>query len=60
MEWRHLPVAGGVYGQHPDFLEGMLMLKEARGRYEEKKRNEEESKHRSEAHKAQAKRGRRK
>jgi hypothetical protein len=59
MDWRHLPVAGGVYDQHPDFLEGVLILKEVRGRFEERKRREEESKHKSEANKAQTKRGRR-
>jgi hypothetical protein len=46
MEWKHLPVAGGIYDQHPDFVEGMMMLMEERGRHqeEEAKRKEAESK----------------
>ena len=23
MEWKHLPSAGGIYDQHPDFIEKM-------------------------------------
>lgn len=42
--WRHLPVAGGVYDQHPEFLEAAMMLHEVRGKYEEKKRAEQERK----------------
>jgi hypothetical protein len=44
LDWRHLPVAGGMYDQHPDFLEGVLILKEVRGRHEDKKRKDEEEK----------------
>lgn len=48
LEWRHLPVAGGVYDQHPDFLDGMIMLKDIRGRWEEKQRKEQEEKQKRE------------
>lgn len=59
LDWQHLPVAGGVYDQHPDFLEGMLMLKELRGKYEEQKRREEEAKRDREMASAKGKKGRR-
>jgi len=59
LEWRHLPVAGGVYDQHPDFLEAILLLKEERGRYEEEKRRQEEAKHKQEMASAKRKKGRR-
>lgn len=47
MDWRHLPVAGGIYDQHPDFLEAVMLLKELRGKHEERKRAEDERKAKS-------------
>lgn len=44
LEWKHLPVAGGIYDQHPDFVEAMMMLFEERGKYEREKQKQEESK----------------
>jgi len=26
MEWSHLPVAGGLYDQHPRFLEQLMVI----------------------------------
>ena len=26
MKWAHLPVAGGLYDQHPRFIDDMMML----------------------------------
>ena len=26
MEWAHLPVAGGIYDQHPAFLEQLMII----------------------------------
>lgn len=56
-DWRHLPVAGGIYEQHPDFLDGMLMLKNLRAKHEEEKRRKEEAK--SKAEMGRGRRGRR-
>ncbi len=48
VEFHHLPVAGGLYDQHPDFLDGLAMLREIRGNHEEKKRKEDEAKQKRE------------
>ena len=26
MKWNHLPVAGGIYNQHPKFLDDMVVI----------------------------------
>lgn len=43
--WTHLPVPGGLYDQHPDFLEQLAVVFEERDKYREKeqKRREAES-----------------
>jgi hypothetical protein len=51
-----LPVAGGVYDQHPDFLDGMTVLKEVRSKYEERKRAEDEAKNKREMGKGRGRR----
>lgn len=55
--WKHLPVAGGLYDQHPDFLESAMLLHQLRGEHEERKRKEDERK--SKNHMGSARRGRR-
>lgn len=45
MEFRHLPVAGGIYDQHPVFIESMMLLLSERGIYEREKQKREEEKH---------------
>jgi hypothetical protein len=42
MEFKHLPVMGGLYDQHPDFIEGVMLLLQARGRYEREKQKKQE------------------
>jgi hypothetical protein len=37
MEFRHLPVAGGIYDQHPEFIEAMMRLLSERGIHEREK-----------------------
>jgi hypothetical protein len=46
MSWKHLPVAGGVYDQHPDFIEkmGQYMASRARQQREQQKREEAKNK----------------
>lgn len=45
MNWCHLPVAGGLYDQSSDLLDGFLIIFSERGKYEEeeerKRKNEE-------------------
>lgn len=42
MEFRHLPVAGGIYDQHPDFIEAMMMMLNERGIWEREKQKREQ------------------
>lgn len=44
MNWAHLPVAGGIYAQHPDFLEKMMIIWTEQSKYEDQKKNEEKNK----------------
>jgi hypothetical protein len=37
MQWAHLPVAGGIYDQHPELLEQWKVIFEERGKYEQEK-----------------------
>lgn len=57
--WKHLPVAGGLYDQHPDFLDAMLLMQERRGYHQDKERKEQESQAKREQAKAKQGRGRR-
>lgn len=36
-KWTHLPVAGGWYDQHPDFVDKMIVIMSKEAEYEEKK-----------------------
>lgn len=47
MKWSHLPVAGGIYDQDPDLLDGFLIIFSARSEHEaeeNKKREREQNK----------------
>lgn len=44
MKWQHLPLAGGLYDQHPDFIEKMQRYMVVRNAYEQKKQKDEEAK----------------
>jgi hypothetical protein len=44
MKFAHLPVAGGLYDQHPQLLAEWEIIFEERGRYEAAKAKEEEDK----------------
>jgi hypothetical protein len=59
VEWKHLPVVGGLYDQHPDFLEAAMLLFEARSRHEEEKRRQEEKKSEGKGRGTMGRRGRR-
>lgn len=49
MKWNHLPVAGGLYDQHPKLLEqwDYIFARRAEFEAEEDKRRESESKRKS-------------
>ena len=34
MKWSHLPVAGGIYDQDPDLLDGFLIIFQKRSEHE--------------------------
>lgn len=42
MKWNHLPVAGGLYDQHPTFLEDCLVIFEAQ--FKQRKKESEQQK----------------
>jgi hypothetical protein len=44
MKWAHLPVAGGIYDQHPQFIEEMRWIFQRRNEVQEQKRKAEERK----------------
>lgn len=39
MKWNHLPVAGGIYDQHPTFVDDILVIFEAK--YRQQRRDQE-------------------
>ena len=41
MEFNHLPVAGGLYDQHPQLLEDWLYIFRKKGEWEEQERKRE-------------------
>jgi len=49
MKWAHLPVAGGIYDQHPEFVEQIRFIFAERDKFreEEQKRREQEMKRNS-------------
>jgi hypothetical protein len=44
MRWNHLPVAGGIYDQHPRLLDEWQVIFEAQARQREKEQAEHEAK----------------
>lgn len=51
MKWSHLPVAGGLYDQHPKLIEQFQIIFHERAKHEEKKRKEEQRKREAESRK---------
>lgn len=49
MKWSHLPVAGGLYDQHPKLIVQFEYIFSARAKHEEKKRKEDQRKRDAEA-----------
>lgn len=49
MKWNHLPVAGGIYDQHPEFLEKMRYIfgEQMKQEAAERRKQEAESKRKS-------------
>lgn len=43
MKWAHLPVAGGLYDQDPDLLDGFQIIFAIRGEHEAEERKKEEA-----------------
>jgi hypothetical protein len=43
MKWAHLPVAGGLYDQHPDLLDGFRYMFSVRAEKEEAERKKQEA-----------------
>lgn len=43
MKWSHLPVAGGLFDQHPQFIEEVRYIFNERNAYREKKQSEREA-----------------
>jgi len=41
MRWNHLPVAGGLYDQHPKLIDDFMTIFAMRGEYEAEKAAEE-------------------
>lgn len=44
MEWNHLPVAGGIYDQHPKFLDDMQSLMQLDNEIQVKKQKADKNK----------------
>lgn len=44
MKWSHLPIAGGLYDQDPDLLDGFMIIFAARAKHDEEERKKEEAK----------------
>jgi len=42
MQWNHLPVAGGLYDQHPQLLEDFLYIFTIKSKYEKEKMDKEQ------------------
>lgn len=47
MKWAHLPVAGGLYDQHPQLLDEISFIFKERAKYQEKQRKEDERKNKA-------------
>lgn len=57
MKWTHLPVAGGIYDQHPKLLDDWLAIMAVDHEVEERKLKEQERKAKSGAPQAVMRRG---
>lgn len=44
MEWSHLPVPGGIYDQHPKFVDDMFFLFQQKAKSEAQRQAERERK----------------
>jgi hypothetical protein len=44
MKWAHLPVAGGIYDQHPDLLDGFMIILHERSKHEAEEAKKEKAK----------------
>lgn len=44
MKWNHLPVAGGIYDQHPDVLDKFRLIFNAQADHDEAERMREQAK----------------
>ena len=47
LKWNHLPVAGGIYAQHPKFLDDLLIIFNEDVKAEEERRRKEEARQKS-------------
>lgn len=43
MKWNHLPVAGGIYDQHPELLRQWQIIWEEKANHDSKQNKEKES-----------------
>ena len=43
MEWNHLPVAGGIYDQHPALLDDFMQIFQAKSTYEREQAKKKEA-----------------
>lgn len=59
MKWAHLPVAGGLYDQHPDLLNGFSAIFSARNKFEAEEQDRQERKQKEQARQNKNRSGRR-
>jgi hypothetical protein len=59
MEWNHLPVAGGIYDQHPRFVDSMMLLMDIDNRIESERNKKRERDQKAKAAASKGRRGRR-
>lgn len=52
MKWNHLPVAGGIYDQHPGLLEKWEFMFSERAKYEREQEEKEKAKRQNEQRRA--------
>lgn len=58
MKWAHLPVAGGIYDQRPEFIDDLYTYFMAKAEMEAKRAKDEERRAKAEAGRGQRSRGR--
>lgn len=44
MEWSHLPVAGGIYDQHPQLMDDFMYIFKKKAEFEEQERKRDKAK----------------